>query len=122
MNIDEYIKQAPAQTQSLLNELRDLIRKTAPDAEETLSYAMPTYKLHGNLVHFAAYEKHIGFYPTPSAILYFADALKTYRTSKGAIQFPLNEKLPKKLIESIVRFRIEENMQKAESKKTGKAK
>ena len=93
-------------------ELRNLIRQTAPEASEKISYQMPTFYLNGNLVHFAAHKAHIGFYPTPSAITRFAADLKPYQTSKGAIQFPVDHPLPKNLIKKIVEFRVKENMQK----------
>lgn len=108
-NIDEYINLFPEDVQIKLHELREIIKKTAPNATETISYQMPTFKLNGNLVHFAAYKNHIGFYPTPSAISHFSSELTKYKTSKGAIQFPLNEVLPITLIEAIVKFRVSEN-------------
>jgi uncharacterized protein YdhG (YjbR/CyaY superfamily) len=107
--IDDYISTFPEKVQKQLKELKSIIKTIVPEAEETISYAMPTFKLMGNLVHFAGYKNHIGFYPAPSAIIQFEKELFNYNTSKGAIQFPIGEPLPTKLIEKIVRFRVEEN-------------
>lgn len=120
-NIDEYIKSFPTDIQKILEQLRTTIRKAAPAAEEKISYAMPTFVLNGNLVHFAAYKHHIGFYPSPSPIEVFKDDLSGYVTSKGAIQFPVDQPLPLALIAKIVRFRVKENKDKAALKKTSKA-
>lgn len=114
--IDAYIATFPVSTQALLQKMRNTITKAAPKAEETISYGMPTFKLQGNLVHFAGYKKHIGFYPAPSGIEAFADELKKYKTSKGAIQFPVDEKLPLALVTKIVKFRVKENLAKAVAK------
>jgi uncharacterized protein YdhG (YjbR/CyaY superfamily) len=109
-SIDEYIAGFPEETQTLLQELRELIRATAPDATETISYAIPTFDLNGrHLVHFAGYERHIGFYPVPSGMEAFKDELKPYKQGKGSVQFPLDEPLPTDLIRRIVVFRVEEN-------------
>ena len=116
-NIDEYIADFPTATQVLLKQMRDCIAKAAPKAEEAISYAMPTFKLNGNLVHFAGYKEHIGFYPAPSGISAFETELKKYKTSKGAIQFPINEKLPVTLIAKIVQFRANENLEKTVKQK-----
>ena len=110
--IDDYIADFPEDIQLILEELRETIKQVAPSAEETISYQMPTFKLHKNLVHFAAYKKHIGFYPTPSAIEAFSEDLKAYTTSKGAIQFPIDEPIPLDLIRKIVEFRVKENSAK----------
>lgn len=108
-SIDEYISEHPADIQKVLQEMRSLIHAAAPDVTETISYAMPTFDLDGrHLVHFAAFTRHIGFYPAPSAIEAFRDELKPYKTSKGAVQFPLASPLPKDLITRIVEFRVEE--------------
>ncbi len=115
--IDAYIATFPASTQALLQQMRATITKAAPDAEEAISYGMPTFKLQGNLVHFAGYKNHIGFYPAPSGIVNFAEDLKKYQTSKGAIQFPIDEKLPLALVTKIVKFRVKENLAKAAAKK-----
>ncbi|ETA69426.1 hypothetical protein MettiDRAFT_2925 [Methanolobus tindarius DSM 2278] len=93
-NIDEYIAMFPKEVQDKLREMRELIQETAPQAEETISYKMPTFRLNGILVHFAAYKNHIGFYPTPSGIEAFKDELSIYKHSKGSVQFPLEEPLP----------------------------
>jgi uncharacterized protein YdhG (YjbR/CyaY superfamily) len=100
-----------------LEKIRATIRKAAPDAQETISYQMPTFKFHGNLVHFAAFKKHIGFYPIPSGIEAFKDDLSAYKQGKGSVQFPLEETIPYELISRIVKFRVEENLKKAEAKK-----
>ena len=107
--IDEYIKKFPEDIQGKLEKLRQVIGENAPDAVEKISYGMPTFYLNGNLVHFAAYSGHIGFYPAPSGIEAFKDELSLYKTSKGAIQFPINEELPLELIKKIVLFRVGEN-------------
>ena len=108
-SIDDYIAEFPAATQKVLKQMRALIKKTAPAATETISYAIPTFDLNGrHLVHFAAFESHIGFYPTPSGIEAFQQEIKQYRSAKGSVQFPLDEPLPKDLIRRIVEFRIEE--------------
>lgn len=113
-SIDEYIAGFPPATQEVLQELRALIRVAAPDATETISYAIPTFDLGGrHLVHFAGYEKHIGFYPVPSGIEAFKEELKPYRSGKGSAQFPLGQSLPTDLIRRIVEFRVEENTRPA---------
>ena len=108
--IDEYIAEFPAETQAVLREMRALIRASAPDAKETISYAIPTFDLNGrHLVHFAGYERHIGFYPIPSGIEAFKDEFKPDKQGKGSIQFPLGQPLPKDLIRRVVEFRVAEN-------------
>ncbi|WP_424358984.1 iron chaperone [Methanocella sp. MCL-LM] len=114
--IDEYISKYPLGIVEKLRKLRIVIKEAAPAAEEKISYQMPTFTLHGNLVHFAAFEKHIGFYPAPSGIEAFKEELAEYKTSKGAIQFPINEPLPYELISRIVKFRAAENIQQAKDK------
>ena len=116
-NIDEYISSFPQEIQQLLNQVRSTIQQAAPEAQEAIKYAMPTYVLGKNLVHFAAYEKHIGFYPTPSGIEAFKAEIDAYKWSKGAVQFPLDKPLPLDLISRIVKFRVEENQQKMKKKK-----
>ena len=111
-NVDAYIAEFPHETAAKLSELRALIKKLAPTAEETISYAIPTYKLNGVLVHFAAYANHVGFYPGAGGISEFAEDLTAYRTSKGTVQFPLDQPLPTKLITRIVKFRIKQNLEK----------
>lgn len=108
-SIDDYILSFPKATQKALREMRAIVRKEAPQAQEKISYQMPTFFLNGNLVHFAGYEKHVGFYPTPSAIATFKSAVSLYKYAKGSVQFPLDEPLPKALIARIVRFRVKEN-------------
>jgi len=107
--IDDYIAEFPDDIQVRLSKLRQAINEAAPNATETISYRMPTFKLNGNLVHFAAFKKHIGFYPTPSAISAFEKELLPYNTSKGAVQFPYDKPIPYKLVEKIVRYRVKEN-------------
>jgi uncharacterized protein YdhG (YjbR/CyaY superfamily) len=108
--IDEYITEFPEDIQEILEKMRKVIQKAAPEAEEAISYSMPTFKLHGNLVHFAAYEKHIGFYPAPSGIEAFKEEISEYKSSKGAVQFPLDKPIPYDLVEKIVIFRVKENL------------
>jgi uncharacterized protein YdhG (YjbR/CyaY superfamily) len=113
-SIDEYIEEFPAGTQRVLGEMRALIKSAAPDATETISYAIPTFDLNGkHLVHFAGYERHIGFYPGSSGIEAFKDALGPYKSAKGSVQFPLGKPLPRELIRRIVEFRVEQNTGKA---------
>lgn len=115
--IDDYIGQFPAEVQEKLHTLRKVIRESAPDAEEKISYRMPTFALEGNLVHFAAFTNHIGFYPEPSGIEAFLDELARYKGAKGSVQFPMNEPLPYELISRIVKYRVAENLRRAEEKK-----
>lgn len=115
--ITAYIKNFPDDVQEILNKIRNLIQETAPEAVEKFSYQMPTYDYHGNLVHFAAYKKHIGFYPTPSGITAFKEQLSKFKNAKGSVQFPLNEPLPYDLIREIVLFRVNENGEKAAKKR-----
>lgn len=112
-SIDEYIAEFPPETQKVLEEMRALIRSSAPEATETISYAIPTFDLNGHLVHFAGYEKHIGFYPTGSGVEVFKEELKPYKSGKGSVQFPLGKPLPADLIRRIVDFRVEQNTRKA---------
>ncbi|CAH2714813.1 hypothetical protein BACCIP111895_01989 [Neobacillus rhizosphaerae] len=115
-SIDEYISHFPVPIQEILSTLRKVIKEAAPDATEKISYQMPTFYLHRNLVHFAAYKNHIGFYPTSSGIAAFSNELSEYKTSKGAVQFPLDKPLPYELITQIVKFRVAENSRKVEEK------
>lgn len=119
-SVDEYIAAQPENTKALLQEIRQIIKQAAPAASEVISYGMPAYKQHGVLVYFAANKQHIGFYPTASPIVVFADELTAYKTSKGAIQFPLKTGIPEELVEKIVKYRINEDEVKALSKKTKK--
>ena len=108
--IDEYLALFPKDIQKILQELRLAIRDSAPDAVEVINYQMPTFKLNGNLVHFAAAKSHIGFYPTPSAIEAFEEELSDYEVSKGTVRFPMNKPIPIDLVKRIVRFRVKENI------------
>jgi uncharacterized protein YdhG (YjbR/CyaY superfamily) len=116
-NIDEFIASFPDHVKDSLQILRNLIHEMAPMATESISYGIPTFKLHGNLLHFSAYKTHIGFYPGASGIANFEKELTAYPTSKGTVQFPLNEPLPLELIRKIVAFRIEENQRNTKDKK-----
>lgn len=115
-SIDEYILQFPQEVQEILKTLRKVIKESVPDAEEKISWQMPTFVLHGNLVHFAAHKKHIGFYPAPSGIDAFRHELSDYKGSKGAVQFPIGKPMPYELISNIVKFRVGENIKRAEEK------
>lgn len=114
--IDEYIAGFPREVQAMLEALRQTIGKAAPDATEKISYQIPTFYLNGNLVHFAAFKHHIGFYPTSSGVGAFRDQMGEYKTSKGAVQFPLDKPLPLNLVRKIVEFRVNENSRKTQSK------
>jgi len=116
-NIDEYIHSFPEEIQILLEQIRATIRQAAPEAEEAIKYAMPTFVLNGNLVHFAAFKHHIGFYPVPSGIEAFKEELSVYKGAKGSVQFPLDQPMPLELISKIVKFRVNENLLKAKTKK-----
>ena len=115
-SIDEYIAGFPPDIQARLQAVRATIKAAAPDAQERISYQMPTFWLNGNLVHFAALKHHIGFYPTPSGIDTFKDETTMYKSTKGALQFPLDQPLPLDLIRRIVEFRIAENRRKVATK------
>ena len=115
-NIDEYIEQFPANVQAILQKLRATIKKTAPAAEETISYQIPAFRYHGMLVFFAGYKNHVGFYPTSSPMKVFKDRLTSYKTSKGAIQFPIDKALPLTLVKDIVKFKVKENLEKENAK------
>jgi uncharacterized protein YdhG (YjbR/CyaY superfamily) len=116
-NIDEYVAGFPREVQETLQKIRGIIRDAAPDAAETIKYRMPTFVLHGNLVHFAGFQQHIGFYPTPSAIKQFSGELAGYESAKGSVQFPLNRSVPFTLIRKMVEFRVKEARQKMASGK-----
>jgi uncharacterized protein YdhG (YjbR/CyaY superfamily) len=116
-SIDQYISEAPQEVQQKLRELRTVIKAEVPDAEERIAYGMPTFSQNGNLVHFAAFKNHIGFFPAPSGIENFKDELAKYKTSKGTVQFPLDEEIPMDLVREIVRFRLKENLAKSAKKK-----
>ena len=110
--IDEYIATFPPEVQVILQKMRQTIRKAAPGAIEAIAYQMPTFRLNGNLVHFAAFKRHIGFYPTPSGIEAFKKEISQYLWSKGAVQFPLDKSIPYDLVDRIVKFRVKENLAK----------
>ena len=118
--IDAYIAGFPDEVRGILQRIRDIVKDTAPDAEEAIKYQIPTFVLGQNLVHFAAFEKHIGFYPTPSGIEQFKDALTGYHSAKGSVQFSLDSPIPYDLIKKIVKFRVKENRDKMSSQSTGK--
>jgi uncharacterized protein YdhG (YjbR/CyaY superfamily) len=115
-NIDDYIAAFPPDIQQILEKVRATIRNAAPDAQETISYAIPTFTLKGNLVHFAAFKKHIGFYPAPTGIEQFENETAAYKAGKGSLQFPLDQPIPYDLISKIVAFRVKENLGKAAAK------
>lgn len=115
-DIDRYIADFPKDIQQLPEQVRAIIRKAAPEAEETIKYGIPTFTLQGNLVHFGAYKKHIGFYATPSGNAEFQQELSAYAGAKGSVQFPIDQPLPLDLISKMVKFRVQENLEKAEIK------
>lgn len=108
--IDEYISVFPKNVRNILEDIRKTIKQAAPKAEETINYGIPTFTLKGNLVHFAAFKNHIGFYPAPSAIIAFKKDLSIYKGAKGSVQFPIDKPMPLKLISKIVKYRVKENM------------
>ena len=114
--IDEYIVEFTPEIQEKLVLLRKVIKEAAPEATEKISWGMPTFVFHGNLIHFAAFKNHIGLYPSPSGIDNFKDELSEFKSSKGAIQFPYAKQIPYELISKIVKFRVIENIQMAEDK------
>ena len=114
--IDEYIANFPEDVQVVLEELRETVRKAAPDVHETIKYQIPTFVQEGILVHFAGYKNHIGFYPTPSGIERFKQELSAYEGGKGSVKFPLDKPVPYGLISQIVKFRVQENLARPESK------
>jgi len=109
-SVDEYIASFPKNVRDILENMRRVIRETAPSAEEAISYGIPTFKLNGNLVHFAAYKNHIGFYPASSGIVAFKKELFRYKRSKGTVQFPIDKPIPFNLVKKIVRYRVKENL------------
>jgi len=115
--IDEYINTFPDDVRTILNELRQTIKEVAPEAEETINYQIPTFTLHGNLVHFAAFKNHIGFYPAPSGMEAFKKELSAYKGAKGSVQFPVDQPLPLPLIRKIVEYRVKENLERKQEKK-----
>lgn len=119
-DIDEYIDNFTGAAREKLQQIRALVSRHAPGAREAISYGIPTFKLHGNLVHFAAYKEHVGFYPGAAGIEAFKDRLEAYQTSKGTVQFRLEKPLPTKLITDMVKFRVQQNLHNAEEKKTAR--
>lgn len=115
--IDEYVKTFPKNIQKILGTVRQVIKKSAPAAEEAISYQIPTFKLNGNLVHFAAFKNHIGFYPGAEAVKIFQEEIASYKSSKGAIQFPIDKPMPLTLIRKIVEYRVKVNSSKDLKKK-----
>ena len=114
--VDEYLGSFPESTKRILKEIRKTIKKAAPSAEESISYNMPAFKFHGVLVYYAGYQHHIGFYPTPSGIEAFKKELSEYVSAKGSVQFPIDKPMPLDLISEIVKFRVEENLEKEKTK------
>ena len=115
--IDEYIAAQPAEVQEILQKVREVVRTAGPQTTEAISYGMPTFKLHGNLVHFGAFKTHLGFYPVPSGLEQFKAELAPYKGGKGSVQFPYNQPIPYELISKIAQFRADENLAKAAAKK-----
>jgi len=115
-SIDEYIASFPKEAQKILEAIRATIKAAAPEAEEKISYQMPTFFLNGNLIHFAAFKNHIGIYPTPSGTQAFKDEISRYQGAKGSIRLPIDEPMPLELISRIVKFRVAENLTKAKAK------
>lgn len=116
-SIDDYIAGFPTDLQMILQKVRQTIREAAPDAKEKIAYGIPTFTLEGNLVHFAAFKQHIGFYPDPRGIDEFINKLARYRSGKGTIQFPLNEPIPYDLIREVTLWRVSDNLRRAAEKK-----
>ena len=116
--IDEYLASLPAHTRALLKELRAVIKKAAPDAEETISYNMPAFKLHGMLIWYAAFKEHIGLYPRASGIAAFKKELSVYKNAKGSVQFPIDKPLPLSLVSRIVKYRVKENLKEQSARKS----
>jgi uncharacterized protein YdhG (YjbR/CyaY superfamily) len=117
-SVDDYIDKLPDDTRAILKKVRTTIRDAAPKASEKISYGIPTFTLNGNLVHYAAFKKHIGFYPTSSGIKKFKHELSSYKGAKGSVQFPLNKPIPFGLISKIVAFRVQESLQKVKIQAT----
>ena len=115
-NVDEFIASHPKDVQLILTKIRATIKKAAPEAEEVISYRMPAYKFHGMLLYFSAFKNHIGFYPMASGIANFKKELSVYKGARGSVQFPLDKPIPYTLIKEIVKFRVKENIEKAEAK------
>jgi uncharacterized protein YdhG (YjbR/CyaY superfamily) len=116
-NIDEYIAGFPPDVQVILEKMRTTIRKAAPGAEEAIKYRLPTFVLSGNLVHFGAFKKHIGFYATPTGNKQFREELSAYEGAKGSVQFPLDKPIPYGLVSKMVKFRVKENLARGRLRK-----
>jgi uncharacterized protein YdhG (YjbR/CyaY superfamily) len=114
-SINEYIATFPEEVQKKLEDIRATIKNAAPEAQEKISYQIPTFYLYGNLVHFAAFKNHISFFPTSSGVQAFKNELSQYENSKGTIKLPLDKPLPLDLISKIVKFRVTENLKRAEA-------
>ena len=115
-DIDQYIAGFSSEIQAILQEIRATIKKAAPEAQEAISYQMPTFKLNGNLIHFAAFKNHIGVYPAPTGIEQFRKELSAYKGGKGSVQFPFSQPIPYDLISKIVKYRVQENLDKTGAK------
>ena len=115
-DIDQYISGFSSEIQAILQEIRATIKKAAPEAQEAISYQMPTFKLNGNLIHFAAFKNHIGVYPAPTGIEQFRKELSVYKGGKGSVQFPFSLPMPYDLISRIVKYRVQENLEKTGAK------
>jgi len=115
-DIDQYISGFSSEIQAILQEIRVTIKKAAPEAQEAISYQMPTFKLNGNLIHFAAFKNHIGVYPAPIGIEQFRKELSAYKGGKGSVQFPFSLPMPYDLISRIVKYRVQENLEKTGAK------
>ncbi|MDR2792962.1 MAG: DUF1801 domain-containing protein [Treponema sp.] len=115
-NIDEYIANFDTEVQKTLNELRNFIKSEAPDATEKISYGMPAFYLKGNLVHFAAFKGHYGFFPGPSGIDEFEEELSPYRSGKGTLRFPFNKQIPWDILKKVIQYRVKENLKKLDDK------
>ncbi len=120
INVEQYISEFPPETQILLNEIREIIKSSAPEAIESIAYQMPAYRYKGALVYFAGYKNHIGFYPGAAGILEHFEEIKIYKHAKGSVQFHINQTLPKDLIQQIVVYRVQQNNEKARLKKQKK--
>lgn len=119
LSVDAYLSGFPPEVREVLNEIRATIRKAAPDAEEKIAYGMPAFALKGPLVYYAAFRKHIGFFPTSTGVEHFKRELTAYETSKGTVRFPLGEPVPYRLISRIVKFRVKENSARAAARMRG---
>ena len=119
-DIDQYIAGFSSEIQAILQEIRATIKKAAPEAQEAISYQMPTFKLNGNLIHFAAFKNHIGVYPAPTGIEQFRKELSAYKGGKGSVQFPFSLPMPYDLISRIVKYRVQENLERTQAKMKSK--